>query len=168
MTMYVPYILPSNAIKPGIFLPFQSRDPGPMILGKIIRISVKLGKWIQNRTGDIMHGVNLRIFLKKKYFECMIYMYRGLSTTNEQGFIYYFGIFYLKIGKFYTFFQLGKGPVMGPKISPGKSLKTLPHLRNCFPPPPFFFLKINAFIHLMTNVDVYMRPFSFFFRLISE
>ena len=30
--------------------------------------------------------------------------------------IYYFGIFYLKIGKFYTFFQLGKGPVMGPKI----------------------------------------------------
>ena len=49
-------------------------------------------------------------------------MYRGLSTTNEQGFIYYFGIFYLKIGKFYTFFQLGKGPIMGPKISPGKSL----------------------------------------------
>ena len=45
-----------------------------------------------------------------------------LSTTNEQGFVYYFGIFYLKIGKFYTFFQLGKGPVMGPKISPGKSL----------------------------------------------
>ena len=45
-----------------------------------------------------------------------------LSTTNVQGFIYYFGIFYLKIGKFYTFFQLGKGPVMGPKISPGKSL----------------------------------------------
>ena len=39
----------------GIFLPFQNRDPGPMILGKIIRISVKLGKWIQNRTGDIMH-----------------------------------------------------------------------------------------------------------------
>ena len=45
-----------------------------------------------------------------------------LSTTNELGFIYYFGIFYLKIGKFYTFFQLGKGPVMGPIISPGKSL----------------------------------------------
>ena len=63
-------------------------------------------------------GVNLRIFLKKKYFEGLIY----LSTTNEQGFIYYFGIFYLKIGKFYTFFQLGKGPVMGPKNSPGKSL----------------------------------------------
>ena len=39
----------------GIFLPFQIRDPGPMILGKIIRISVKLGKWIQNRTGDNMH-----------------------------------------------------------------------------------------------------------------
>ena len=39
----------------GIFLPFQNRDPGPMILGKIIRISVKLGKWIQNRTGDIIH-----------------------------------------------------------------------------------------------------------------
>ena len=48
-----------------------------------------------------------------------------LSTTNEQGFIYYFGIFYLKIGKFYTFFQLGKGPVMGPKISPGKSLHVI-------------------------------------------
>ena len=48
----------------------------------------------------------------------MIYV----STTNVQGFIYYFGIFYLKIGKFYTFFQLGKGPIMGPKISPGKSL----------------------------------------------
>ena len=48
-----------------------------------------------------------------------------LSTTNVQGFIYYFGIFYLKIGKFYTFFQLGKGPVMGPKISPGKSLKCM-------------------------------------------
>ena len=45
-----------------------------------------------------------------------------LSTTNEQRFIYYFGIFYLKIGKFYTFFQLGKGPIMGPKISRGKSL----------------------------------------------
>ena len=39
----------------GIFLPFQNRDPGPMILGKIICISVKLGKWIQNRTGDNMH-----------------------------------------------------------------------------------------------------------------
>ena len=38
-----------------IFLPFQNRDPGPMILGKIIRISVKLGIWIQNRTGDNMH-----------------------------------------------------------------------------------------------------------------
>ena len=38
----------------GIFLPFQNRDPGPMILGKIICISVKLGKWIQNRTGDNM------------------------------------------------------------------------------------------------------------------
>ena len=50
----------------------------------------------------------------------MIYLYR--STTNEQGFIYYFGIFNLKIGKFYTFFQLRKGPVMGPKISLGKSL----------------------------------------------
>ena len=34
------------------------------------------------------------------------------------------GFFYLKIGKFYTFFQLGKGPVMGPKISPGKSLNS--------------------------------------------
>ena len=45
-----------------------------------------------------------------------------VSTTNVQGFIYYFGIFYLKIGKFYTLFQLGKGPIMGPKISPGKSL----------------------------------------------
>ena len=45
-----------------------------------------------------------------------------ISTTNVPGFIYYFGIFYLKIGKFYTFFQLGKGPIMGPKISPGKSL----------------------------------------------
>ena len=49
----------------------------------------------------------------------MIYV----STTNVQGFMYYFGIFYLKIGKFYTFFQLGKGPIMGPKISSGKSLK---------------------------------------------
>ena len=48
----------------------------------------------------------------------MIYV----SATNVQGFIYYFGIFYLKIGKFYTFFQLGKGPIMGPKISLGKSL----------------------------------------------
>ena len=53
----------------------------------------------------------------------MIYV----STTNVQGFIYYFGVFYLKIGKFYTIFQLGKGPIMegpimGPKISPGKSL----------------------------------------------
>ena len=46
-----------------------------------------------------------------------------ISTTTVQGFIYYFGIFYLKIGKFYTFFQLGKGPIMGPKISPGKSLE---------------------------------------------
>ena len=45
-----------------------------------------------------------------------------LSTINEQGFIYYFETFYLKIGKFYTFFQLGKEPIMGPKISPGKSL----------------------------------------------
>ena len=66
-------------------------------------------------------GVNLRIFLQKKYFEGMIY----LSTINVQEFIYYFGIFYLKIGKFYTFFQLGKGPVMGPKISPRKSLKSV-------------------------------------------
>ena len=33
-----------------------------------------------------------------------------LSTTNEQGFIYYFGIFYLKIGKFYTFFQFQNRP----------------------------------------------------------
>ena len=63
-------------------------------------------------------GVNLRIFLRKKYFEGMIYVF----TTNVQGFIYYFGIFYLKIGKFYTFFPLGKGPIMGPKINPGKSL----------------------------------------------
>ena len=39
----------------GIFIPFQNGDPGPMILGKIICISVKLGKWIQNRTGDFMH-----------------------------------------------------------------------------------------------------------------
>ena len=30
--------------KAGIFLPFQNRDPGQMILGKIIRISVQLGK----------------------------------------------------------------------------------------------------------------------------
>ena len=45
-----------------------------------------------------------------------------VPTTNVQGFIYYFGIFYLKIGIFYTFFQLGKGQVMGPKISAGKSL----------------------------------------------
>ena len=29
---------------PGIFLPFQNWDPGPMILGKIARKSVKLGK----------------------------------------------------------------------------------------------------------------------------
>ena len=59
-----------------------------------------------------------------------------LSTTNEQGFIYYFGIFYLKIGKFYTFFQLGKGPVMGPKISQGKSLACaiyLPPSKICTP-----------------------------------
>ena len=55
---------------------------------------------------------------KKKKIEGTIYV----STTNVQGFIYFFGIFYLKIGKFYTFFQLGKGPIMGPKISPGKSL----------------------------------------------
>ena len=60
----------------------------------------------------------LRIFHRKKYFEGMLYV----PTTNVQGFIYYFGIFYLKIGKFYTFFQLGKGQVMGPKISAGKSL----------------------------------------------
>ena len=52
----------------------------------------------------------------------MIYV----STTNAPGFIYYFGIFYLKIGKLYTFFQLGKGPIMGPKISPGKSLAWWP------------------------------------------
>ena len=39
----------------GIFLPFQNRDPGPMILGKITRKSVKLEKWIQNRTGDNMY-----------------------------------------------------------------------------------------------------------------
>ena len=51
----------------------------------------------------------------------MIYV----STTNVQGFIYHFGISYLKIGEFYTFFQLGKGPIMGPKISPGKSLNML-------------------------------------------
>ena len=48
-----------------------------------------------------------------------------VPTTNVQGFIYYFGIFYLKIGKFYLFFQLGKGQVMGPKISIGKSLACL-------------------------------------------
>ena len=41
----------------------------------------------------------------------MIYV----STTNVQEFIYYFGIFYLKIGKFYTFFQLGKGPQNQPR-----------------------------------------------------
>ena len=76
-------------------------------------------KRYQTEQGIIcIFGVNLRRFLKKKYFEGMIY----LSTTNEQRFIYYFGIFYPKIGKFYTFFQLGKGPLMGPKITPGKSL----------------------------------------------
>ena len=97
-----------------------------MILGKIICISVKLGKCqngYKTEQGIIcIFGVNLRIFLRIKKFDCMIY----ISTTNVQGFIYYFGIFYLKIGKFYTFFQLGKGPVMGPKISPGKSLETIP------------------------------------------
>ena len=45
----------NSDVNPGIFLPFQNRDPGPMILGKIIRISVKLGKWIQTRIGDNMH-----------------------------------------------------------------------------------------------------------------
>ena len=41
------------------------------------------------------------------------------------GIVFYKHLFlvYLKIGKFYTFFQLGKGPIMGPKISLGKSLK---------------------------------------------
>ena len=73
-----------------------------MILGKIIHISVnwenvyKTEQWI-----ICIFGVNLRIILRKKWFEGMIYV----STTNVQGFIYYFGIFYLKIGKFYTFFQ---------------------------------------------------------------
>ena len=43
-----------------------------------------------------------------------------VSTTNVQGFIYYFGIFYLKIGKFYTFFQLGKGARNGPQNQPRK------------------------------------------------
>ena len=64
-------------------------------------------------------GVNLRIFHEKN-----ILLY--VATTNVQGFIYYFGIFYLKIGKIYTFFHLGKGQVMGPKISAGKSL--IPYL----------------------------------------
>ena len=90
-----------------------------MILGKIIRISVKLENGYKMEQGiTCIFGVNLRIFLRKKYFDGMIYV----STTNVQGFIYYFGIFYLKIGKFYTFSQLGKGPIMGPKISQGKSL----------------------------------------------
>ena len=53
-----------------------------------------------------------------------------VSTTNVEGFIYYFGIFYLKIGKFYTFFQLGKGPIMGPKISPGKSQQCIFYCSN--------------------------------------
>ena len=75
----------------------------------------------QNRGYNMHFGVNLRRFLqKKKYFEGMIY----LSTTNQQGFVYYFGISYLKIGKFDTFFQLGKGPIMGPKIRPGKYLSS--------------------------------------------
>ena len=46
----------------------------------------------------------------------MIYV----STTNVQGFIYYFGIFYLKIGKFYTFFSIGKGAPNGPQNQPRK------------------------------------------------
>ena len=90
-----------------------------MILGKITRKSVKLGKWIQNRTGIIcIFGVNLRIFHRKNILRvCCTYpqqMYKDLFII--------FGIFYLKLGKFYTFFQLGKGQVMGPKISAGKSL----------------------------------------------
>ena len=43
-----------------------------------------------------------------------------VSTTNVQGFIYYFGIFYLKIGKFYTFFSIGKGAHDGPQNQPRK------------------------------------------------
>ena len=47
----------------------------------------------------------------------MIYV----PTTNVQGFIYYIGIFYLKIGKFYTFFHW-ETQVIGLKIGAGKSL----------------------------------------------
>ena len=39
----------------------------------------------------------------------MIYVPTTHVQGINEGFIYYFGIFYLKIGKFYTFFQLGKG-----------------------------------------------------------
>ena len=53
----------------GIFLPFQNRDPGPMILGKIIRISVYQSNWengYKTEQGILcIFGVNLRIFLQK-------------------------------------------------------------------------------------------------------
>ena len=85
-------------------------------------------------------------------------MYRGLSTTNEQGFIYYFGIFYLKIGKFYTFIQLGKGPVMGPKISPGKSLTKTDRpsivMSGAFPPCRFGHEHISTAILPLPMIQV--------------
>ena len=56
-----------------------------------------------------------------------------LSAINEQGFIYYFGIFYLKIGKFYTFFQLGKGPITGPQNQPRKIPAFKLHFENFLP-----------------------------------
>ena len=99
------------------FPTFSKHEPGTNDFGKIIHLYQS--NWengYKTEQGILCKfDVNLRIFLRKKYFEGMIY----ISTTNVQG---YFGIFYLKIGKFYTFFQLGKGPIMGPKISLGKSL----------------------------------------------
>ena len=50
-----------------------------------------------------------------------------VSATNVQGFIYYFGIFYLKIGKFYTFFSIGKGAHNGPQNQPWK----IPVIKGC-------------------------------------
>ena len=54
----------------GIFLPFQNRDPGPMILGKIIRIIIYIlyqSNWengYKTEQGIIcIFGVDLRIFL---------------------------------------------------------------------------------------------------------
>ena len=113
VVVVIPLLWPVSYIRD--FSTISKQGPRANDFGKMTHKSVKLGKWIQNRKEIIcMFGVNLRIFHQNKYFEGnqgMLYV----PTTNVQGFIYYFGIFYLKIGNFYTFFQLGKGQEWAPK-----------------------------------------------------